>query len=173
MKDVIKPSERPYNKGRIYGRGIIKESLKKLGAARSVVVDKDNNILCGNQVYQVCKELGFNVQFVDVTGDTLVVVRRTDVSIKETKGKEIALVDNVSSENNLTWDADNVIHDAHRDYAFEPMKWGGSRCVTKELDLPSFFKENADVKKRSKEDTAFSAQEPTLFDSLFQNDNIE
>lgn len=82
------------------GRDLLRRSLKELGAARSIVVDADNNVIAGHGTIQAAKEVDLiNVRVIDTTGDELVVVRRTDISSKDVeKRMALNLADNASSD---------------------------------------------------------------------------
>lgn len=47
-----------FNKGIKYGREMVKQSLEKLGAGRSVVLDKNSDVICGTDVLAAASELG-------------------------------------------------------------------------------------------------------------------
>lgn len=73
------------------------ESLEHLGAARSIVIDEDNEILAGNGVVEAAEEAGItNLQIVETDGTTLVAVRRTGLSADEKRA--LALYDNRTGE---------------------------------------------------------------------------
>ena len=82
------------------GRDLLRRSLKQLGAARSIVVDADNNIIAGHGTIQAAKEVDLtNVRVIETTGDELVVVRRTDISSKDVELRmALNLADNASSD---------------------------------------------------------------------------
>lgn len=70
------------------------ESLRELGAGRSIVVDRDGVVIGGNAVYEKARELGISVREVATKGDELVVVRRVDLSTDDPRRKALALADN-------------------------------------------------------------------------------
>lgn len=161
----MKENSNRYNNGTNYGNGIIEHSIKKLGCARSIVSDKDGNILCGNDVYLAAKKLGINIVTIDTQGDVLICVRRVDVSINDTKGKEIALVDNLSQSKNLSWNADNILADVVSNPNFDPREWGGYECVVKELNLDDLFNEEQKTQVPIKKQEQFVAPiQLSLFD---------
>ena len=161
----MQENKKRYNSGTTYGNGIIRHSIEKLGLARSIVCDKYGNILCGNDVYLIAKELGIKIVTIDTCGDVLVCVRRTDVSINDTKGKEIALVDNLSQTKNLSWDTDNIISDMQHNLNFDPRVWGGYECVVKELKLEDLFNQEQQIVLPIKKSEEFIAPiQLSLFD---------
>ena len=87
------------NMGTEKGDRVLEKSLRKLGFGRSVLLDKDNRVIAGNHVLQKSTELGLNQKIVtvDVDGDTIVAVRRTDMSIDSKEGRQMAIADNHTS----------------------------------------------------------------------------
>lgn len=76
---------------------LIAESLKRYGAARSIVIDEDGRILAGNGTVEGAKKAGItNVRIIEAEGDELIAVRRTGLSEDEKVG--LALADNRSSD---------------------------------------------------------------------------
>mgnify|MGYP005990817023 CR=1 FL=1 len=56
---------------------LIKESLQRYGAARSIVIDEDNRILAGNGTIEGAKEAGINrIRVIETDGDEVIAVRR-------------------------------------------------------------------------------------------------
>lgn len=76
---------------------LIAESLKRYGAARSVVIDEDNRILAGNGTIEGAKQAGItNVRIIDAEGDEVIAVRRSGLTEDEKVG--LALADNRTSD---------------------------------------------------------------------------
>ena len=72
---------------------LIKESLQKYGAARSIVIDEENRILAGNGTVEGAKQAGIkNVRVIETDGSEVIAVRRTGLSEDEKVG--LALADN-------------------------------------------------------------------------------
>ena len=56
---------------------LIEESLKKYGAARSIVIDEDNRVLAGNGTIEGAKAAGLeNVRVIETDGDEIIAVKR-------------------------------------------------------------------------------------------------
>lgn len=73
--------------------GVIADSLQEVGAARSIVIDEDGNVLAGKGTVEAAAEVGItNVQIVDSDGKSLVAVRR--VGLSEREKMRLALADN-------------------------------------------------------------------------------
>jgi hypothetical protein len=76
---------------------LIAESLKRFGAARSIVIDEDNRILAGNGTIEGAKAAGIkNIRVIETDGSEIIAVRRTDLSEDEKVG--LALADNRTSD---------------------------------------------------------------------------
>ena len=83
---------------------LIKESLERYGAARSIVIDEDNRILAGNGTIDGAKALGLTkLKIIEAAGDEIIAVRRSGLSEDEKVG--LAIADNRSAELS-DWDAE-------------------------------------------------------------------
>lgn len=96
--DEIKFDKRNYRLHNDENKRVIKKSLKELGAGRSIVIDKDGEIIAGNGVYEQAKKLGIKTKIVETDGSELVVVKRTDLATGDDKRKKLALADNAASD---------------------------------------------------------------------------
>lgn len=97
------------------GKELLKKSVRENGFGRSIVVDKDNNIIAGNGIVEAARSLNRkNIRIIDTTGDELVVVRRTDLDIDSEDGRRMALADNATSAANLVWNYDELQEAAER-----------------------------------------------------------
>ena len=76
---------------------LIEESLKRYGAARSIVIDEDNRILAGNGTIEGAKAAGIkNVRIIETDGSEVIAVKRTGLTEDEKVG--LALADNRTSD---------------------------------------------------------------------------
>jgi len=101
-----KPLTRNPNKGTQRGTGILEQSVRELGAGRSILVDKNGIILAGNHAQEAFVNAGLeDVIEVETDGNKIVVVKRTDMDANSTAGKKMAIMDNRTSEQGLAWDA--------------------------------------------------------------------
>ena len=55
----------------------IAQSLKELGAGRSILIDAENVVIGGNGVYQEALELGLPVKVIESDGSELIAIKRT------------------------------------------------------------------------------------------------
>jgi hypothetical protein len=108
IEDLVQDSEN-CNEGAARGQGVIEESLQRLGAGRSIVVDKNGKTIAGNNVLQKAQELGFDVEVVHTNGTKLVVVVRDDLDLdKDARARELSIADNRASELGLKWRMDRI-----------------------------------------------------------------
>ena len=96
--EEIKFDKRNYRLHNDENKRVIKKSLKELGAGRSIVIDKEGEIIAGNGVYEQAKKLGIKTKIVETDGSELVVVKRTDLATGDDKRKKLALADNAASD---------------------------------------------------------------------------
>ena len=94
-----------FNRGSEEGQQLMERSFKELGAGRSILLDKNGNIIAGNKSQKAAIAAGIKrVRVVETTGDELVAVKRTDVDIDSAEGRKMAYLDNLTTQVNLTWD---------------------------------------------------------------------
>ena len=76
-----------FNKGNDEGQQLMERSFKELGAGRSILLDRNGNIIAGNKSQKAAIAAGIKrVRVVETTGDELVAVKRTDVDIDSAEG---------------------------------------------------------------------------------------
>ena len=86
---------------------LILKSLKKCGAGRSILIDKEGEIIAGNGVYEQAKTLNIPVKVIETDGTELIAIKRTDLATESKKRKELALFDNSASDG-VEWDLSNL-----------------------------------------------------------------
>ena len=109
MSDIneLKFDKKNFNKHTEYGMSLLEKSLRDYGAGRSVLVDKDNNIIAGNGIVESAINAGITkTRVVETNGDELVVVKRNDVELDSSKGRGMAFADNATASVDLDWDDD-------------------------------------------------------------------
>ena len=98
-----KPLARNPNKGSQRGDALLEKSLEQGGLGRSIVVAANGEILAGNHVTAKAGELfgdELTIQEVETDGNTLVVVKRTDIpNSKSKKAKTLIVADNRTADN--------------------------------------------------------------------------
>lgn len=107
---ALTPDDRNANKGTQRGTGMLEDSLRKYGAGRSILTDKNGRIIAGNKTAEGAASIGLDEAIVVRTdGKRLVVVQRTDLDLDDPRTRELAIADNRINEINLVWDADEML----------------------------------------------------------------
>lgn len=113
-----------FNKGTYEGEQLMEQSLKRLKAGRSILIDKDNNIIAGNKTAEVAGRLGMKVRVIESDGSQLIAVKRTDLDLNSKEGREMAIADNATAAVNLSWDEENLDKASDQFDGFDPSIWG-------------------------------------------------
>jgi len=96
---------------------LIKESLQKYGAGRSIVIDEENRILAGNGTIAGARAAGIkNVRVIETEGDEIIAVKRKGLSEDQKVG--LALADNRTSDLS-EWDKE-MLHQLSEDHDVDP-----------------------------------------------------
>lgn len=121
--DVFRQDLENANEGTDRGKAILKASIQRHGAGRSILVDKNNRIIAGNKTQVAADEVGLrDVLIVETDGSQLVAVRRTDLDLAtDPAARQIAYEDNLASEFGLSWNVDQV----HKDWEAGRLPEGG------------------------------------------------
>lgn len=105
----LKFDDENFNDHTEYGMSLLEKSLRENGAGRSILIDKDNNIIAGNGIVEAAGQIGLeDMQIVETTGDKIIAVKRTDVSLNSKKGRIMAMADNATAAADLNWNKDNL-----------------------------------------------------------------
>lgn len=105
IKD-LKPDQRNARKHNARNIGMIEDALNEVGAARSIVIDEDGNILAGNGTVEAAAQAGIErVKVVEASGEEIVAVRRRGLTEKQKR--RLALFDNRTAEL-AEWEIDVV-----------------------------------------------------------------
>lgn len=129
----LKLDDKNFNKHTEFGMGLLEKSLKQFGAGRSILIDKDNNIIAGNGIVEAAGQAGLEkVKIVETTGDEIVAVKRTDVSLNSRKGREMALADNATAAADLEWD-DGTVAAVSDELGINTDEWGLNIGVKKSI----------------------------------------
>lgn len=101
----LKPDPQNTRKHNPRNTGIIAESMKEVGAARSVVTDANDVIRAGNATVSIAPGAGFEEGIeIETQGDRLVIHKRGDLK-DERKAKRLSIADNASTDASA-WDVD-------------------------------------------------------------------
>lgn len=96
LKD-LKQDKRNYRKHNKKNLDLIKKSVNEVGLGRSVVIDNENEIICGNGLVSTLDK-NTPVKVIETDGTELVVVKRTDLKTNDEKRKQLAVMDNSTSD---------------------------------------------------------------------------
>ncbi len=109
----LTPDNANANRGTERGRRAVAESIERLGAGRSILVDKHGRIIAGNKTAEAAEAAGLeDALIVPTDGKRLVVVQRTDLDLTEGgAARELAYADNRASELGLDWDLEQIAAD--------------------------------------------------------------
>lgn len=120
----LKFDEHNFNRHTEDGMELLERSVREHNFGRSILVDKDNNIIAGNGIVETAKKLDkTKIRVIETTGEELVVVKRTDVDINTKKGREMALADNATASNNLSWSKEELSEIADK-FDIDVEGWG-------------------------------------------------
>ena len=121
--DSLHQDTHNFNRGTEEGSKLMERSFKELGAGRSILLDREGNIIAGNKSQQAAIAAGIKkVRVIETTGDELVAVKRTDIDINSKEGREMALLDNLTTQVNLNWD-DVELQNMADEYDIEMNDW--------------------------------------------------
>ena len=118
----LKFDDKNFNKHTEFGMGLLEKSLRENGAGRSILIDKDNNIIAGNGIIEAAGSVGLeDVQIVESDGSKIIAVKRTDIALDSERGRTMALADNATANADLAWDEENIRENISRE---EAEGWG-------------------------------------------------
>ena len=119
----LKFDDKNFNKHTEYGMSLLEKSLRQNGAGRSILLDKDNNIIAGNGIIEAAGNIGLeDVQIVETDGTKIVAVKRTDIALDSEEGRTMALADNATASADLEWDAENI-EEVSEKFDLDPGEW--------------------------------------------------
>ena len=146
-----------FNKGTEQGQELMERSFKEMGAGRSILIDRNGNIIAGNKSQKAAIAAGIKkVRIIETTGDELVAVKRTDVDIDSAEGRRMAYLDNLTTQVNLTWDETELQTVTGEIEGFDVGDFGFDPKDIKGVDLP--FPDHSDNNDKSGQQ---SDNEPT------------
>jgi hypothetical protein len=102
----LTPDDKNANLGTERGLGMLEESLRKYGAGRSILADRQGRVIAGNKTLERAADLGLGVRVIETDGSELVVVQRTDLDLDDPRARELAIADNRVAELDLAWDGE-------------------------------------------------------------------
>lgn len=99
--DDVLPDEGNANKGSTRGQEMVNTSVERLGAGRSILLDKNGKIVAGDKTLKAAKNAGVKeVIVIPSDGSVLVAVQRDDYDLSEEGGaaREMSHADNRTHE---------------------------------------------------------------------------
>lgn len=135
--EKLKFDEHNFNLHTHDGMQKLERSIAEFGYGRSIVLDKDDNIIGGNGVVETAKKMGCKkVRVIETEGDELIAVKRKDLSIDSKEGRSLALADNAVAASNLNWNRDEL-EKARSEWNITPEDWGVKLDEGKEVETYS------------------------------------
>ena len=108
-------------------RDMIRNSLRTVGPARSIVIDETNTVLAGNGVVEQAPEAGITkLRVIDAERDELIAVRRRDLT--EDEKRQLAMFDNRTAEL-AEWNPDQLQADHDLGLDLQPF-WSDAEQAT-------------------------------------------
>lgn len=115
--------DKNFNQHTEYGMSLLEKSLRENGAGRSILIDKDNNIIAGNGIIEAAGNIGLeDLQIVETDGSKIVAVKRTDIALDSKEGRQMALADNATAAEDLSWDRGNI-EEVSEQFGIDPGDW--------------------------------------------------
>lgn len=137
----LKFDKRNYRRHSEKNQDLIKKSINEVGFGRSIVIDADNEIVCGNGVVsQIAKSTPIKV--VETNGSELIVVKRTDLKTNDAKRKQLAVMDNSASD---TSDFDMEL--LQEDFSVDDLNDWGINISVVDADLDDELMPNGDLQE--------------------------
>lgn len=96
LKD-LKFDKRNYRRHSEENQKLIKKSIEEVGYGRSIVIDSENEVICGNGVLSQ-SDAKTPIKVIETDGNELIVVKRTDLKTDDAKRKQLAVMDNSTSD---------------------------------------------------------------------------
>lgn len=93
-KSKIKSDPQNVRKHDARNKQVIFDSLKELGAGRSILIDAADTAVAGNGVLEQAEKLGIPIRVVESDGSELIAVKRVDLAPDDPKRKALAIADN-------------------------------------------------------------------------------
>ena len=132
--EELKFDDKNFNKHTEYGMSLLEKSLRENGAGRSILIDKDNNIIAGNGIIEAASSVGLeNIKIVETNGNEIVAVKRTDIALDSEEGRRMALADNATALADIEWDEDAIKIETDK-WGIDTKDWGVSLQWDEDID---------------------------------------
>lgn len=108
----LTPDHSNANRGTERGRYALEASLRKYGAGRSILIDRNGRIIAGNKTAETAADVGIDdVIVVQTDGRQVVAVQRTDLDLDSNEARELAYADNRVGQLDLDFDPEQILAD--------------------------------------------------------------
>ena len=152
IEDLVQ-DDHNFNRGTEQGAKLIEKSFQDHGAGRSVLLDKDNRLIAGNKATKGAIAAGIKkVRIIETTGDELIAVKRTDVSLDSKEGREMAMLDNLTTQVNMSWDKVELETVAKDVQGFDVSQFGFDIDSLPQAQVPDIGSGESQPKKQVNED---------------------
>lgn len=102
----LKPDQQNRRQRTDRGAAMLVDALQDVGAARSIVIDEQNDVLAGNGVVEAAAKVGIDkVRVIETDGDEIIAVRRRNLTPDQKR--RLAIYDNRTSEL-AEWDLEQL-----------------------------------------------------------------
>ncbi len=143
---MIKQDKRNYRKHSEKNIQLINKSLNNCGAGRSILIDADGEIIAGNGVHSQWGNKP--IRIIESDGSELIAIQRTDLHTDDPKRKQLAIMDNSSSDS------------SEFDIELLQCDFEGFELEDMGLDIPTMLEETDYSDKNKEVDTDFLDQNP-------------
>jgi len=142
--------DKNFNDHTEYGMSLLEKSLRDFGAGRSILIDKNNNIIAGNGIIEAAGNIGLeDMKIVETTGDKIVAVKRTDIELDSREGRGLAMADNATSSADLSWNKSNI-EEVSEKFDIDPGEWISDWGDDKETEVEEDEAPEVDDKEPAK-----------------------
>ena len=144
VKD-LKYDRRNYRKHNQKNLDLIKKSVNEVGFGRSIVVNSENEIICGNGLSSTLDK-DTKLRVVETDGTELIVVKRSDLKTGDLKQTKLGIFDNSTSDSS---DFDLTL--LQEDFTNEELgNFGITIFEPSDVDIDSFFEDSEEKIKEPK-----------------------
>lgn len=141
IKD-LKFDQHNFNAHTPEGMEMLDKSISDFGFGRSVVVDKNDNLIAGNGVVETALKQGkTKIIEIETDGTELVVVKRKDVDINTEYGREMAFADNVTAKVGIRFNEEEL-RKAKEEWNLSIENWGVE--LPEEIDIDEFIQQQGE-----------------------------
>ena len=103
--ETLTPKRRNPNRGTQRGAYVLDASFEQVGAGRSILVDGQGNVICGDHVLQAAADAGITeVLLVEGRPDRLVAVQRSDLPAESARARLMVYYDQRAAQLGTGWD---------------------------------------------------------------------